>query len=107
MREMLSRFLTRAGFSVTTAEDGLKALDLVQVVQPDLVITDINMPNLDGIELTKRLREQFQSTSLPVVVVSAIGSEIISEAINAGANQAIQKPMQLDSLLTMVKQILS
>lgn len=106
-REMLSVILTHEGFSVITAEDGLEALALVKEVQPDLIITDINMPNLDGIELTKKLREQFQSTSLPIVIVSAFGSGMISEAIHAGANDAIKKPMEIDALLTLVHQILS
>lgn len=105
--DMLSFILTSEGFSIITAGDGLEALDIIKSVQPDLIITDVNMPNLDGIELTKRLREQFQSTSLPIVVVSALEREVVLEAINAGANEAMQKPMQLDSLLTLVKQILS
>jgi CheY-like chemotaxis protein len=64
------------------------------------------MPNIDGIELTKQLREQFKP-NLPIVVVSAFGGEIISKAINAGANEALQKPFYIDSLLALVKQILS
>lgn len=106
-REMLSHVLNGEGFSVITAEDGLQALELVKDVQPDLIITDINMPNIDGIELTKQLREQFKSTSLPIVVVSALGGEMISKAIEAGADEAMQKPLQLDSLFTLVRQILS
>lgn len=106
-REMLSFILTGEGFSVITAEDGLEALDLIKDAQPDLIITDIDMPNLDGIELTKKLREQFQSTSLPIVIVSALDSRTTADAIKAGANGALQKPMQLDSLLTLIKQVLS
>ncbi len=105
-REMLSFILTGEGFSVIAAGDGLEALDLVKEVHPDLIITDINMPNIDGIELTKKLREQFKST-LPIMVVSAFGGELVSKAIEAGANGAIQKPLHVDSLLTLVKQILS
>ena len=105
--EMLSFILTGEGFSVITAEDGLQALDMVKSHQPDLIVTDVNLPNLDGIELTKRLREQFHSTTLPVVVVSAFGSDVLADAIDAGANGALQKPMQTDSLLTLIKQILS
>ena len=104
--EMLSFILASEGFSVIAAEDGLEALELVKDVQPDLIITDINMPNIDGIELTKQLREQFQST-LPIVIVSAFGGEVVSKAIEAGANGAIQKPLHIDSLLTLVEQILS
>ena len=57
-REMLSFILIGEGFSVLAAEDGLQALELVKDAQPDLIITDINMPNLDGIELTKQLRRK-------------------------------------------------
>jgi CheY-like chemotaxis protein len=106
-REMLSFILTGKGFSVITAEDGLEALEVVKEVQPDLILTDIHMPNIDGIELTKQLREQFKSTSLPIVILTAFGSEMISKAIEAGADGAVQKPLHLDSLLTLVKQILS
>ena len=103
---MLSFILSGEGFSVIAAEDGLEALELVKDVQPDLIITDINMPNIDGIELTKQLREQFQST-LPIVIVSAFGREVVSKAIEAGADGAIQKPLHIDSLLTLLNQILS
>ena len=106
-REMLSYVLTGEGFSVITAEDGLEALELVKDVQPDLILTDLNMPEIDGIELTKKLREQFKSTSLPIVIVSAFGGEMVSKAIEAGADGAMQKPLHIDSLLTLVKQILS
>ena len=106
-REMLSFILTGEGFSVITAEDGLEALEVVKDVQPDLIITDINMPNIDGIELTKQLREQFKSISLPIVIVSAFGGDMVSKAIEAGADGAMQKPLHVDSLLTLVKQILS
>ena len=75
-REMLSFILTGEGFSVLTAEGGMEALEVVKDVQPDLIITDINMPNIDGIELTKQLREQFKSTALPIVIVSAFGGDI-------------------------------
>jgi len=103
---MLSFILSGEGFSVIAAEDGQEALELVKEAQPDLIITDINMPNIDGVELTKQLREQFKSTSLPIVILSAFGGEVVSKAIEAGADGAIQKPLHIDSLLTLVKQIL-
>jgi CheY-like chemotaxis protein len=100
--EMLSVML---GFSVITAEDGQQALDLVQSEPPDLIITDINMPKVDGIEMIKRLREQLRT--MPIVVMSAFGSGAINEALDAGANQSTPKPMQVDSLLNVVKQLLT
>ena len=106
-REMLSFILTGEGFSVITAEDGQQALDLIGRAPPDLVITDIQMPNLNGIELIKRLRGQSQSSRVPIVVMSALGSGVVSEAIKAGANQSTPKPMQLEALLGLIQQLLS
>jgi CheY-like chemotaxis protein len=106
-REMLSAILTGEGFSVITAEDGQQSLDIIQRAPPDLVTTDIQMPNLNGIELIKRLRAQSQLQMMPIVVMSAVGSGIVSEAINAGANQSTPKPMQLEALLGLIRQLLS
>ena len=106
-REMLSFFLTGEGYSVITAEDGQQALGLIGLAPPDLIITDIQMPNLNGIELIKRLRGQSQSSTVPIVVMSALGSGVVSEAIKAGANQSTPKPMQLEALLGLIQQLLS
>ena len=106
-REMVSFVLSAEGFSVLTAEDGQVALELVRSERPDLIITDIQMPNLDGIEMIKRLREQFKTTIMPIVVMSAFCSGATQDAIAAGANSSAPKPMQIDYLLNLVKQLLS
>jgi len=106
-REMLSNLLGCEGFAVVTAEDGQQALDLVKAKEPDLIITDIQMPKIDGIQMIKRLREQFKSKTIPIVVMSAFGSGATQEAINAGANRSSPKPMQVDFLLSLVRQLLS
>jgi CheY-like chemotaxis protein len=105
-REMLSFILAGEGFSVITAEDGQQALNLIGRAPPDLIITDIQMPNLNGIELIKRLRAQSHLNRVPIVVMSAVGSGVVSEAINAGANQSTPKPMQLEALLDLIRQLL-
>lgn len=106
-REMVSLVLTSAGFFVRTAEDGKEALDVVQDWQPDLIITDIQMPNVDGIEMIKRVREHFNSKAVPIVVMSAITSAATQEALDAGANESAPKPMQVRNLLSLVRQLLS
>ncbi|HSE35871.1 MAG TPA: response regulator [Blastocatellia bacterium] len=103
-REMVSFILAAEGFSVVTAEDGEAALELVENKPPDLIITDIQMPNLDGIEMIKRLRGQFK---MPIVVMSAFGSGATQEAIDAGANRSAPKPMKVDFLLKLIKQLLA
>jgi CheY-like chemotaxis protein len=106
-REMVSLVLSSAGFVVRTAEDGQEALDAVQDWQPDLIITDIQMPKVDGIEMIKRMREHFKSKAVPIVVMSAITSGVTQEALDAGANESTPKPMQVRSLLKLVTQLLS
>ena len=90
-----------------TAEDGREALELVKETQPDLIITDIQMPNINGIEMIRRMREQFRSKLVPIVVMSAFSSGATQEALDAGANQSSPKPMQVDSLLTIVRKLLA
>ena len=106
-REMLSLVLTREGFSVITAEDGLQALSLLRHPPPDLIVTDIQMPNLDGVELIRRVREQSRLRSVPILVMSAFGSGQVADAISAGADLSTPKPMRLDSLLSVINELLS
>jgi CheY-like chemotaxis protein len=106
-REMVSVVLTSAGFSVRTAGDGQEALDAVEDWQPDLIITDIQMPKVDGIEMIKRIRNRFKSKAVPIVVMSAITSAATQEALDAGANESAPKPMQVRLLLNLVRQLLS
>ncbi len=74
-REVVSGLLKGAGFDVTTAEDGLQALRLLSKESFDLVVTDINMPGMDGYELTKTIRETPRLKSLPVIMLTTLGSE--------------------------------
>lgn len=105
-REVLSLILNAEGFSVLTAEDGQQALELVNEARPDLIITDIQMPNIDGIELIKRMRSRFESRSVPIVVMSAFGSGMTRDALKAGADRSTPKPMHVRSLLDLIRQLL-
>ncbi len=74
-REVVSGLLKGAGYDVVTAEDGLQALRLLSRESFDLVVTDINMPGMDGYELTKTIRETPRLKSLPVIMLTTLGSE--------------------------------
>jgi chemotaxis protein histidine kinase CheA len=90
VRDLMQEVLSGAGFEVWTAEDGLQALRLVQGQEPDLVLTDVEMPNLDGLGLLERIRERTQT--LPVVVLSTRGSvEDRRRAALLGANAYLVK----------------
>src|SRR5579871_6473739 len=70
MREMVSVTLRSAGFEVTVAEDGQKALTILRAAQMDLVITDLNMPNLDGISLIRALRADPRHRVVPILMLT-------------------------------------
>jgi CheY-like chemotaxis protein len=91
-RAMVARLLRMLGYEVREAEDGLRALRLLEEGEVDLVLTDIEMPNLGGIELIERLRAQPALRNLPVVVLSTRGSAQDKErAAVAGADAYLVK----------------
>ena len=96
MRDYLVRLL-RPHWSVETAADGQQALDLVARRQPDLVLTDVMMPRVDGLALLQTLRRDPSTASIPVIMVSArAGEEARVEGIQAGADEYLMKPFTKD-----------
>lgn len=105
-RFMLKFVLEAQGFAIICAEDGQAALDLIKSHRPDLVITDIQMPNLDGIELIKALRIQNETRDTPVMIMSAQHDDILADALKAGGNAAAFKPVQMEAFIKLVNQLL-
>ena len=106
-RELTHLHLTTEGFTVVVASDGREGLYLAGVERPDLIITDISMPGLDGVELVKQVRQQSELENVPILVLTAMGKEEIDQAIRAGANRAMNKPVLLDALADDVREMLS
>src|SRR5215216_3869156 len=82
-REMMTKLLELESFTVVTAEDGRIGLRVAEAEHPDLIITDINMPNLNGIEMIKLLRELPEFGSVPIMAITAYGNTVATEAIEA------------------------
>jgi two-component system response regulator HydG len=100
-RSGLSTLLRQEGFDVTVAEDGYKALARVEETAPDVLLTDLKMPGLDGIELLRKARALYPE--LIVILMTAFaGVETAVEAMREGAEDYLTKPLQIDELVIVV-----
>ena len=102
-RAVLSRRFVKRGFEIVEADRGAEALRLVQEQTFDVVLLDVMMPDMDGMEVLRRLRKTFSTSLLPVIMVTAkTQSEDIVEALKAGANDYVTKPVDLSIVLARV-----
>ena len=106
VRESLELLFGVEDFEVTSAEHGRAALSVLERQSPDLVLTDLMMPEMDGLELIRRLRGQQEFAGILIVAVST-DNEAIAEAVKLGATASLCKPLDFDCLLQQVKRILS
>jgi len=107
MRMLLKAALTDLGYKVLEAEDGVEALERLGGAEPDLLITDINMPRLDGFGLIERVREQQRHRNLPILVLTTESSdEKKQRARSAGATGWIVKPFHPDKLAAAIRRVL-
>ncbi len=93
IRKFVSFALTMKGFEIVPACDGMEALEKLPAERVNLVITDLNMPNLDGFELIKAIRNNEDYRDIPIIILSSLaGSEEIQRGMDCGANSYIIKP---------------
>jgi len=108
VRNLVAFILKKEGFKVTTAEDGLDGLErLYSAERIDLIISDVNMPRMDGFTFIKNVREQEAYRDTPIVVLSTEGQDKdIQTGMNLGANLYMVKPAQPETLHRNVKMLL-
>lgn len=108
MRQLLVFALARIKrISVTEAEDGVDALRKLAGTRFDLIVTDINMPIMDGLKLVKRIRSDEVHKDVPIIIITTEGStEDRQRAMALGANAYITKPIQAPQVIATVKELL-
>ena len=106
IRQMVSLTLTGAGYSVLEAVDGADGFAKATANRVDAVITDLNMPNLNGIEFIRKFRGHPSSKGVPVILLTTESSEDLKrQAKDAGAIGWIVKPFKQDQLLAIIKKV--
>lgn len=106
--EELQDLLTMEGYEVVTATDAYSGMSKVAKEQPDLIITDLNMPEMHGFDLITKLKSLRKSEHIPIIVLSGDeGDDVVRRAFNLKADLFIKKPSSADELLTSVERALS
>jgi chemosensory pili system protein ChpA (sensor histidine kinase/response regulator) len=107
VRKFTTRLLTREGFAVTTARDGIEALKVLGDHTPDAILLDIEMPRMDGFEFAKSIRNDAQSAHIPIIMItSRTADKHRSRAAELGVDRFLGKPYQEDELLGALKSLL-
>jgi two-component system, response regulator, stage 0 sporulation protein F len=104
-RNALARLLAREGFLVDSVSNGWEALNYLRLQEVHLIVTDIKMPQMDGITFLRELNKKYPKSN--VIMITAYGAvDSYLEAMNLGAFEYINKPIQIDELKKMMKRIL-
>lgn len=104
IRELLVDFFSQSHHECTGAESGKKALALMSAFEPNVVITDFNMPEMNGIELLRQIREQNSSTRV-IILTGFPDQQMAIDAVNFGAHAFLQKPINLGDIADIVEKI--
>ena len=103
VRRVTQRFLTREGYQVMLAKDGVDALEQLQTVTPDLMLVDIEMPRMDGFDLTRNVRDDIRTRHIPIIMItSRTATKHRNYAMELGVNEYLGKPYQEADLLKFV-----
>jgi CheY-like chemotaxis protein len=106
-RDLFTIALELTDFDVVIANDGLGGLEQACIERPDLILTDIEMPRLDGVAMIERLRNIPACADLPIVVVTGYGPSRAKEALAAGADRAVGKPIDPHHLLSLIRDLMT
>lgn len=106
-RSFMKFLLESCGYQVTEAANGLEALESFRHNLPDLVLIDISMPRMDGLAATRGMRKVEGTDAIPIIAVSAYGGKFYEQALEAGCNTLINKPVDFESLVPLLDRYLN
>jgi pilus assembly protein CpaE len=107
IRKLVSTFLERRGYQVRLAADGAEGFTAMMDDLADLVILDVNMPVMDGIELTRKLRESRRTATIPIIMLSAQKNvDVVLEGYQQGADEYVAKPVEMSILANKIERLL-
>jgi len=102
--QLIEFLLRKNNFEVLIAQDGVEALRISREKKPDLILMDVMMPRMDGIEAIEKLQESEETQDIPIVILSALGQEMdVMRGLQAGASGYIVKPFSPQELLDEIK----
>ncbi|MDX2218821.1 MAG: Hpt domain-containing protein [Burkholderiales bacterium] len=105
VRKITSRMLTREGYEVATAKDGVDGLKQLQDIMPSIILLDIEMPRMDGFEFARNVRADAKAGKIPIIMItSRTADKHRNHAMEIGVNEYMGKPYQEDQLLTLIRQ---
>jgi chemosensory pili system protein ChpA (sensor histidine kinase/response regulator) len=108
VRKVTSRLLERQGYDVVTAKDGVDAMEQLENVKPDLMLLDIEMPRMDGFEVTNLIRHHEVHKQLPIIMItSRTGEKHRERAFSLGVTHYMGKPFQEAELLNNIESLLT
>jgi len=107
VRGILKMTLQFKGYNILQAEDGQQAYEILQKAGCDLLIADIQMPNMTGLELLQKVRNEMKNEKLPVIICTAESLPAPAEIISMGANKVVTKPFSPIDMLSIVEELIS
>lgn len=108
IRKFVALALSAKGFEIIQVSDGMEALEMLPRENVDLIITDLNMPNIDGFELIKSIRKNPMYEDIPIIILSSlVNNEIIDKGLEYGANSYLTKPFDKNLILYEVSKYLN
>jgi CheY-like chemotaxis protein len=103
LQAMLNLTLRDAGYNVVMAEDGQEGLEKLVSMRPDLVLSDIMMPNMDGVEMFRQIKDRLQDSGTPIFIMTALNRKPWFNDLEAEGAVIIQKPFKVDLLLKLLE----